>query len=789
MSAIDRKLLRDLWHLRGQVAAIAAVIGAGVAMYIMMLSAFDSLDYTRSTYYERQRFGEVFASLKRAPLRLADRIEAIPGVARVQTRVVVDVTLDVPGLAEPAVGRLISIPDAGMPALNVPVLRGGRWPDAGAGGDDQAVVSETFADVHGLQFGDTVTALINGRRRELTVVGTALSPEYIYGIRPGDVLPDDRRFGQFWVRRKGLAAAFDMEGGFNDVSLDLRPGTNPDAVIDRLDPLLEVYGGPGAIPRARQTSHWFLENELASLRSMGRMIPLVFLGVAAFLLNVVMTRLVALQREQIAALKALGYGDRSIALHYVKWGLSVAVAGSLAGVAAGAWVGSGMTAIYAEFYHFPILHYRLLPGTALEASSVSLVAAVVGALGAVKRAVRLPPAEAMRPEPPERYRETWIERAGFRRFLRPPTRMILRNLQRRPMRAALSVTGISAGAALLIVGSFSYDSVEVLLDLQFAQAQRQDVTLTFVEPASSRAEHEVARLPGVLQSEPFRAIPVRIVRGAVERQTSIRGVAAGASLERIVDASGRAIEPPPDGLLLSRKLADVLRARPGDVVRVEVLEGRRPTLELPVAGTVEEYIGLGAYMALDALHAAMRESDVLSGAALRVDRRELDALYARVKRTPRIAALTLKQAAVDGFNETIGQSIGTVRFFNVLFAGIIAFGVVYNSARISLSERGRELATLRVLGFTRREIAFILLGELAVLTLISIPIGLVLGRLLSQLAGLAFDTELFRIPVIVLPRTYATAGLTVAGAAVLSGLAVRRRLNRLDLIAVLKTRE
>src|SRR5688572_3428842 len=477
-------------------------------MFIMYLSTFSSLRLTQQTYYDRYRFADVFASLTRGPLALRERIAAIPGVARVDTRVVVDVTLDVPDLSEPASGRLIGIAIPRQPMLNDVFLRRGRFPAVGRA--DEVLVSEAFAIARDFEPGDRVGAIINGRRRELEIVGIALSPEYVYTIRPGELIPDDSRFGVFWMHGRSLAAAFNMEGGFNDVAIQLLPGTIEADVVARLDRLLAPYGGFGAISRSLQTSHWFLDNELRQLQGVGLILPIVFLLVAAFLLNVVLTRIVSVQREQIAALKALGYTNRELGVHYGKLSLLIGFSGGVIGVVFGGWLGSGMTSIYNDFFRFPTLRYHLPPYVVVTGVLVSFFAATLGALNAVYRVAALPPAEAMRPEPPARYRRSWLERAGLARLLSAPVRMILRNLGRHPVRAGTSVIGIAAAVAMLILGTFFIDSIGVLMDQQFFVIQRQDVTVNFVLPASGRSFYEVERLPGVLHAEPTRAVPARL---------------------------------------------------------------------------------------------------------------------------------------------------------------------------------------------------------------------------------------------------------------------------------------
>ena len=787
IGALDRKLLRDLWQMKGQSVAIALVIAAGVAMFVMYLSNFESLQRTRATYYQTARFADVFASMKRAPASLESRIAALPGVEAVSTRVVADVTLDVPEMAEPATGRLISIPERSRPVLNDVYLRRGRWIDPARPGE--VLVSEMFASAHGFDVGDRVTALINGRTRSLTIVGIALSPEYVYAIRPGEMIPDKRQFGVFWMAGQALASAFDMDGAFNDVALALSDGASPSETIAGLDRLLEPYGGRGGIPRSLQVSEWTLENELAQLQTFGFLVPAIFLGVAAFILNVALSRALALQRQQIAALKALGYANRQIAWHYIKWGLVIAGLGAVSGVIVGGWLGSGLATLYNEFFGFPTLEYRVSPLVAVASIAGSLLVAAVGAQSAVRRAVRIPPAEAMRPEPPARYRRSVFEQP-WRRF-RPAiiTRMILRNLERQPGRTLVSIVGTAFAVAILVVGLAFIDVMEVLLDHQFSIAMRQDATVSFVEPRPGRTLFEIAHLPGVIDVEPIRAVPARLRAGHRSRMLAITGLPTAQRLNRVVDRQGVPKSLPPDGLVVSQMLASILDVAPGQSVQVEVLEGTRPKRDVPIVDLVDDSMGLQAYMRIDAVRRLMREASVVSGAALTLDSAAVDRFYSRIKATPLVATVSLRHVMLRNFRETMAQNMNLQILLNVMFAGVIAFSVVYNSARVSLSERERELASLRVLGFTRAEISLILLGELAVVTVAALPVGAVIGFGLGHLIMVLFTNEVYRLSFTVSAATIAWSFLIVVIAAIGSGLAVRRRLDRLDLVGVLKTRE
>jgi putative ABC transport system permease protein len=787
VSALNRKLLRDLLAMKGQALAIAMVVAAGVSMYVMYLSNFASLQSTRAAYYDRQRFADVFASLKRAPQRVADEIARLPGVSALETRVVASVTLDLEQIEEPASGRLVSISAERRPRVNDLFLRRGRWIEPGR--PDEVLASEGFVIAHGLAPGDRVPAVINGRLRRLTIVGVALSPEFIYSIRPGELVPDDKRFGIFWMDRRALGAAFDMEGGFNDLVLTLAPGTPPAEIIARLDRMLEPYGGVGAIPRALQLSHWTVENELAQLQSFGFMLPLVFLLVAAFILNIALTRALALQRPQIAGLKALGYPNIAIGWHYLKWALVIGALGIVIGIAGGVWLGQVIINLYNQFFRFPVLLFRVPADVIVGAATLTLTAAGAGAFSAVWRAVRVPPAEAMRPEAPARYRRSILETPAVVRHLGAAGRMVLRNVTRHPLRAAASVFGIGFAVAILMIGFVFSDAIERLIETQFWVAERQDVTVAFVEPRSDAGRLALARLPGVIAVEPQRTVAVRVRSGHRERYLSLTGVPPRPRFKQIVDRNGRAIEMPVSGVVMSRMLAAVLDVRPGDGVMVEVLEGVRPVRQMAVAGQVDDILGLSLYTDLGALHRLMREGEVASGALLQIDPAREAALSSALKRLPAVAGAGFKRAVLKSFRETMAANMNLSILINLLFAGVIAFGVVYNAARVSLSERSRELASLRVLGFTRGEISLILIGELALLTLAALPVGALLGYALASALVQSVQSEVYRIPLYVSRQAIAWAFLGIIGASAVSALLVRRQLDTLDLIAVLKVRE
>lgn len=791
--ALHRKLLRDVGRQWSQALTIALIVASAVGGFLTTLSAVYSLAQARDRFYEQAHFADVFASVRRAPLSVLPAVAALPGVAQVQATVERPVRLRLAGLADPLMGQLVGM-DARTPRqLNRILLRHGvaaedslspgpTLPDGGI----PAWVSEAFAQAHHLQPGARLQAVINGRQRDIVIRGVALSPEYVFAGMFG--MPDPRGFGVFWVDAQVLAAAWDLEGAFTRLAIRLAPQAQAQDVIAALRPLLQRYGGRDPHGREHQPSHAMLTNEIDEQRVIGTVLPAIFLAVAAFLLNVVVSRMVSTQREQIAALKALGYTDRALAAHYLGFVLLVVGLGCLLGVALGKGLGVMFTGLYAEFFRFPQFDHLLPGGLTLGAMAVTTLTAVAGTLHAIVATARLAPAQAMRPPAPAHYRKTWAERSGLT-GLPTSVRMILRQLERRPWRSAFSVAGVAAAVAIVVLGNFFRDAIEHIVDHQFNVALRADVSVWMLETSQDAAAHALQRAPGVYRVEATRQVAAELVNGSRRQRVQLRGLDADAQLNQVIDAQAVAYHPRGQGVVLTDRLAQKLGLRVGDTVQAVVLEGQPRTVTLSVDATVAETMGLNATMERTALNRALGEGDVASGFSLAVDRGQEGELLQATAAMPRVAGAFSKTTLLRNMQQISARNIRIMSTVMTAFAAVIAVGVVYNNARIALSERAWELASLRVLGFSRAEVSSLLLGELALWIAAALPLGMVLGWTLVHLLSEWLKTDQFHFPVVILPRTYAWAAVCVAAAGVASALIVRQRIDRLDLVAVLKTRE
>jgi putative ABC transport system permease protein len=788
MRALDRKLVRDLARLRMQAIAIALVVAAGTAVFIGTAATARALRLSEERYYDDHRFAHVWTRLVRAPASLTRQLAGIPGVTAVDGRLVAQGVLDLPRVEEPATGLFIAIPSTHGHAVNDVYVRRGRHVEAN--GEDEALVSEAFADSNGVTPGDTIGAVIAGHQVRLRVVGIALSPEFIMQIQPGGLIPDDRRFGVFWMSKDRLEQLLDLRDAFNDVALRLSAGANETTVIRAVDRLLDPYGGQGAYGRSTQPSHVMLEAHIRPVAALAVVVPAIFLAVAVFLINVVLSRLVTTDRTQIGMLKAFGYPNGRLARHYLFLALTIVGGGFLVGVPVGVWLGRVMSVWFATFFRFPVLVFTVEPVFIAIAAVAMLGSSALGALVTLRTVVTMPPTVAMTPPAPT-YRGLWFDRSRIAtRLVRAPgVRMILRSVTRRPVRALLTAGGMSLAIAIVVFGGFTADALARVVDVRFQHEERQDLSVVLRQARSLDQWDGLEGLPGVRIAEPYRAVPARLRVATHVQDVALIGLEPASRLRQLMDMSYGTMSIPSDGVIIGSWLATQLGLRRGDTVALEIREGRRRTVTVRVVGLVDEPLGRYAYGDLRTVGRLLNEPNTFSAVNVLVDPARNNELYSALKRAPAVAGVEFRKGSLRNFRKMGDETVAFIRRIEIVFAVIIAFGIVYNTARIAVAERTYELATLRVLGFTRREISSILLGEIGVLAAPAVPLGCAFGYLLSSWLARALSSELFRFPVVLEPRTYAFAVFVFAAAALGSALVVRRQLDRLELVAVLKARE
>lgn len=790
LNVLNRKLLRTLYRTRGQAIAVAMVVMCGTASFISVLSALRNLQLTRDTYYSQYRFADFEIHLERAPSTAVFKVEELPGVRQARGRIVQDVTVDLPDEDEPRFGRVISMPDHPEAVINDIALMSGRYFEPG--GSNEVILSDRFANENQLEIGDRINVKIDTKEYPLRIVGLALSPEYIYVIRNlQELLPNPRKFGIMWVSESFAENALDMTAARNNIVGTVDNLDDLDIILDDAEQLLEPYGVFASVRKDEQISNKFVSDEIRNLIITARIVPTTFLGIASLIILILLNRMVRKERTEIGLLKAYGYSNLAVAWYYLKFALLLAVAGCLGGFIMGQYFANQMIQIYVDVYQFPLLKARIYPDILSRSMGIALVFAILGALMAATHAARIHPAESMRPESPRAGHKTMVENIRFIwRRLSFSWKMIARNISRNKFRAALNIFGVMVSCGLLIMGYFTMDALDFMLNYQFSVTQREDVKVSFFQELGKSALYDVARMDYVERAEPLLQYPFTIRSDWREKDIPIVGLPRNAQLQVLTDDKHRPVDIGDQGLILSERVAEQLGVRPGDTVELKPLMGRiTDTTMMVVSKVVTQYLGVSAYMNIEALSRILDEPFATNAVLVRTETGKEEELTLDLKDVPAVAAADIKMESYENLVNTLAKNMAVINTMLIFFSGVISFAIIYNVTTVALAERQRELASLRVLGFTRNEVGRIMYNENFMLGFFGILLGVPFGIGLSLILVQFYDNDLYRFPFHIDRETFVVAIVATLVFIGLANLAVRRKIHTLDLVEVLKARE
>lgn len=793
MAVLRRKLVRDFRDNRGVLLTVVVIIGVGAGLHIGLASAQRILETSQRDYYARHRFADFWIDLKKAPLTAVDPLARLPGVAEIETRIVFDVILDVPGEVQPLRGRLISVP-AGRPGRGINGIHLLRGPGFSRDRDAEVIVAEDFAQAHGLKPGDRLDLILNRRQQTFIIVGAAISPEYVFMVRgQGDFVPDPRHFGVLYVKDDFARQVLGFQGAFNQVIGRLMCGyeDNINPLLDRMDRILEPYGVLAAIPRDRQASHRFVTDEIQGLATSAVIFPTIFLVVAALVLNLVMARFSEHQRTIIGTLKALGYTNRQVLSHFLHFGWVVGGLGGLLGIGTGLALAYAVIQMYRTFFHFPVFAFQVYPGLLAAGLGISVIFALAGAANGVRAVLRLHPAEAMRGRPPERGGAVFLERfRGLWRQFGFRTHMALRSLLRNRVRTLTGVLSTAAAAAIVLSTMILYDSTWFIVSFQFNHVVHSDIDLALRDEAAALdALAEVRRLPAVDDAEPVFSLVCDARHGPVARRLAITGLAPTHRLTTPSQTNLVPVRISPVGLTMGRKLAEVLRLRPGDTLELTPVRGRRQTVRVPVASLIDGFLGLECYADLGYLSRLVGETEIVNSLQLAVNEARVNDLFAAIKQLPNVQGISLRREARANIESTFIRSLSFTLGLTIVFAGVIAFGATLNTALIELYDRRTQIATLHVMGYRPRQIAGIFFRESTVIFVLGLAVSIPMGYLMAVGISTRYNTELFRMPIFLRGQTVAIALGVLAAFLLVVQIVVYRQIARTDLLEGIKVKE
>jgi len=785
---LTRKLGRDIRQTAGQFAAVTAVVACAMVVFVSLRLAYGSLVWTRDSYYERHHFADFFVHLEKAPESALREVESIPGVWRVRGRIVKDVPLKVRGNDGAVVGRIISMPDRRDDLINdIYISSGSYFPGAAA---TEVIVSDRFCEANGLRVGDSIEATINERREALRIVGTAFSPEYVYALAgPQQFAPNDRDFAVIFARKTFVEDAFNMTNAVNDITGLLRPGADVEAVLDQVKKRLDQYGVYRKYGRDQQLSNQYLSYELMQLRNSALVTPMIFLVVAAAVIHVLLRRMTELQRMQIGLLCALGISKARITAHYVHYAVAVAVAGSALGALLGCWLAARWVDMYNLFFRFPSLQTRFSAPALLHGFLLCTGMCALGAAQSAWAILHVQPAVAMRPPLAS---ARLVRRSAFAfLYARLPLvwRLSVRNSVRAWRRSVFTIIGVALATIIMLIGSAVTDWLDFIIHYQFDLVDRSDMNVGFTVERPAASVTELQKVDGVRRAEGIFQFGAELRHGWRKKTVLVMGLPADGDLYRVYDAHGRRVTMPEDGLVVPTRLARLLDLRPGDSLAMEPYLKDRRERPAVVRAVADQYIGLTVYAGQDLLGKMLDEARVVNGALLQCDSVDLQPVVRRLNDIPGVSTVSTTRAVFGEFQETVTELMRVTTFVLALFAAIIAFAVIYNSSSVSIAEQERDLATMCSLGFERESVAQVATNDIMPLGLVGVAVGLPLGVQLCHLMAQLYETDLYRLPVVIRPTTYALVVAAVLAFQWTARWVCRRRVYRIDILRTLKSRE
>lgn len=792
MSILNRKLLRDLFAARGLLIAIISIMMLGSSLLIGTQSTFYNMQAAKDRYYRQCRMAGFWLDMKKAPLPELEVLNEIPGIRSWEERIQFPVTVDLDQRMRPLNGTVISMPNRRHAVTNdILLIRGDYFTDRG---EPEVIVNDKFAEANRLHPGQKLHLLLNNRREEFLIVGTAISSEFTYLIGPGSLTPDPENFGVFYLPRKQMEELFDFEGAANQVIGQFTPdiGERKKAVLDLAERKLESSGFISATLLKDFTSNYFVSNEIDQLSTMSTFMPSMFLVVAALILNVLMTRLAKQQRTTVGTLKALGYTDGTIFLHFLKFGATVGLTAGILASGLGTLVSMGMLYQYQYFFQFPDLRNDFYPQTHIIGWIVSIVCAMLGSVYGARQMLLLRPAEAMRPEPPATGGRIFLEHFTLLwDKLSPGWRVTLRSMVRHRTRTAVALFAGTVGAGILVSGLMMMEATEYFIRDEFELRIRSDIDLTFKDALDRQAWYDLSHLPGVDRAEPLLNVACDFVNGPYQRQGAIQGIVSNAQLTVPTDKEKRRINIPSVGLVMERRLADHLHLKVGDLVEIRPKSGRRDPLKVPLAVISESQFGLSVYADLEYLCRIRNESFAMSGAQLKINQTEKAQreLYRTLKQMPAMEAINSRLELIKNMRETIIQNQSVAIGMIVIFAGTIFFGNVLNASLVNLSERQCEVATMGAMGYTRWEIGLLFLRESLVINMLGAVLGLPVGYFLIHLMTKMIDQDLVRFPIVTAPWIYVSAFITALLFTLMAHAVVQWQIYQMNWLESLKVRE
>ena len=787
MNILFKNLLRDIKKSKGQFISILIIVVLGVTFYTAINSAFENLSNSSTKYYEDYRLADIWVDIYNAPIAIKEKLESIPNVKTATGRIIKDASINIS--EENATLRFITLPDIKRDIINDVVIKSGRY--FSDSDSNQCLLDEDFFKANNLNLGEYIYPIINGNKVKLKVVGSVKSPEFVYILKDSsEMMADNKRFGIIYIKQSFGEAIFDLKGFINNIAIQISNGSDVKVIKDDVKKALKNYGVKSVIDREEQTSSKMISEEIKQLKSMGGTFPIIFFMVASVIIYIMMGRMVENQRTQIGVLKAVGFTNVQVLTYYMSYSAIIAFIGSFIGSIIGTYMGVGMTKLYNQYFNLPLGDVKIYGEFVVPAFMLTLFFCLFAGYNSCKAIFKIMPSEAMREKSPQSGKKIIVEKIDLIwRNISYLEKIIIRNLFRYKKRALLISIGVIFSSAILLVALSMSDSMNFMIKQQYGNIQDYDIKVKLSKLISVEELNNIKNITHVKELEPVLETGVEISNGWKSKNVGFTALVKDPQMYKVEDKNGNAISIPKNGILISEKLANTLGVKVNDSVNIKFYFPGKDKKEMVVKGIVVQYLGLSTYTSMDNLNGILGEGMIASSAVLKLDNINFEnEVKDKLRDMPNVTSVESKTDSLNALLKTMGGMEASIGVY-IILSGILLIAVLYNIATINIFERQRELATLKVLGFTNNEVKKLIFNENYIIVIFGMIIGLPFGKWLGAYLMASSSTDAYTIPYIIEIKTYIIAIILTLLFTAITNLTLMKKIKALDMIEVLKNKE
>ncbi len=784
-----RKMLRDIRSQKGTYMACVLIMVIGLMTLNLFSIGYENFSISRDSYYASMQFADGFAHIKGMPVSELEKLEAIDEIRQVEGRLVKDARIVGADGGESAYLRLVSFQLENEGLNRFELLSG----SIGNTEMNDVILDSKYYDTNGCEPGDVISLAVEGRVVDVTVRGSGRSPEYIYALRTDqDLYPDPERFGIAFVPYDTMKTILRAGQSVNDVSFILADGYDYKDAEHVIRAMLEPYGLLDLRSREDQKSHLLLTSEIDGMKGMAVAMPVVFLGVAAMIMVIMLKRLVEKQRGQIGVFKAFGLTDGQILIHYLGYALVIGVLSGIFGIAVGNAMVVPFTRMYQTMFNMPLV----MPEFSYKYAVISLFLATLFSLaagyGGVKAILRIEPAEAMRPPAPAQSKGTIVENMKFLwSKMTIISRIAVRNMFRNKGRTGFVFIGVMLTYAILGMPWAMKENMDIMIYDQFDTVTVYDMKVDLSTPVLRRnAVSEIMQSSEVDYAESLMEVPALLYHHGAKEAVSVLGIEADSQLYHLYGENGELLQLPDQGMILSDQLAEKIDAQEGDLILVKSPYARWPkeTISVQVVKIIPQYLGLNAYMDENALSALLDQPDFATSVIARTDMSGVEAVRARFDESSQVFGVNASEELMDKYGEMM-EMMGAMLGMFVVIGILCGFSIVYASSMITLSERNRELASMLVIGLNYSEVKRVLYLEQWYTACAAFVLGMPLLRGLVKSMSVMMANDVYTMPTKVSALTFLSAAILTTGSILMAQWQLGRKVEEIELVKSLSIRE